>query len=108
MDKLYIVCWSSASQDDRGNSTAHGGVHSAHLTPESAKKGLEECKQEFYNDIIYSRDPYGEMQTHTEATTKIYGAITEDVSNCYFEIDYNECGITNEIYMQIVETEITK
>ena len=108
MDNIYVVCWASAGQDDNGNSVAHGGVHSIHLTPESAKKGLEDCKQEFYNDIVYGRDPYGEMASYTEASTQVYGGIVEDIDSCYFEIDYNECDIINEIYMQIEVKEITR
>lgn len=108
MEKVYIVCWASAGQDDDGNSTAHGGVHSVHLTPEGAKKGLEECKQEFYDEIVNNPDFDEDTVRDMKETTQVYGSIVENVDSCYFEIDYSSWDIGNEIYMCIETKEVTR
>ena len=56
MDKVYVVCWSSAGQDDDGNSKAFAGVHGVYTFEDDAKKGLEECKNDIYREITENPD----------------------------------------------------
>ena len=104
MDKVYIVCWGSAGQDDDGNSKAYCGVHSVYAFMDDAKKGLEECKNECYNEIVDNPDFDEEDREEIKASTQVYGSVDDD----YFEIDYELGGIPTEIYIKIEIKDITK
>lgn len=98
MDKVYVVCWSSAGQDDDGNSKAFAGVHGVYVFEDDAKKGLEACKNEIYNEIVDNPDYDEEDREEVKANTQVYGSVNEH----YFEIDYELGGIPSEIYIHIV------
>ena len=104
MDKVYIVCWGSAGQDDDGNSKAYCGVHGVYAFMDDAKKGLEECKNECYNEIVDNPDFDEEDREEVKASTQVYGSVDDD----YFEIDYELGGIPTEIYIKIDIKDITK
>ena len=104
MDKVYIVCWGSAGQDDDGNSKAYCGVHGVYAFMDDAKKGLEECKNECCNEIVDNPDFDEEDREEVKASTQVYGSVDDD----YFEIDYELGGIPTEIYIKIEIKDITK
>ncbi len=104
MDQVYVVCWGSAGQDDRGNSQAYCGVHGVYTSMDDAKRGLVACKDECYNEIVDSPD-YGDGEREeVEARTHVYGSVEDD----YFEIDYDLGDGTCEIYIHIVVKSIIK
>lgn len=102
MKKLYIVCWGSAGQDDNGNCTANCGVHGTYTLPAEAKKGLVECKDEFYNEIVYNCDFDEDEIQRAKDSTEVYGSVADE----YFEIDYESWDIKNEIRIELVIKEI--
>ena len=104
MNQVYVVCWSSAYQDDDGNSKAYCGVHGVYAFQNDAKRGLEECKDECYNEIVANPDFDEEDREEVKASTQVYGSVNDD----YFEIDYELGGVPCETYIHIIVKEITK
>ena len=97
MEKLYIVCWGSAGQDDDGNSKAFCGVHGVYTSKADALKGLVECKDVSYDEVVQDEDP--ETLEYNKSRTRVYGSEAEE----YFEIDYEFADVTNELYITICE-----
>jgi hypothetical protein len=99
--KVYTVIWSSACQDDDGNSKAFAGVHGVYAFEADAKKGLEECKNEIYREITENPDYDEETIAEVMATTFVYGSVDDDS----FGINYTLGDTPCEIYicMQIKE-----
>lgn len=105
MSKVYVVCWGHASQDDRGNSVAYGNVHGVYRTREEAEAGLEECKEDFVEEIVNDPDFDEEERERATQNLSIYGSVEEG----YFELDNLDndvCDIADQTYIQIVETEL--
>lgn len=102
MKKVYIVCWGSAGQDDNGNSKAYSNVHNVYLFKDDAKKGLVECKDECYNEIVNNPDYDEEDRGEAAINVSVYGSIEDD----YFEIDYFVGDAPYELYITLVEKEI--
>ena len=100
--KVYTVCWGSAGIDDDYNANAYAGVHGVYASEEEAKKGLEECKDELYNDVVYGPEYDEEDLEHVKDTTRVYGSVNEN----YFEIDYTIGDASCELYITMVETEL--
>lgn len=99
---IYTVIWSTAGQDDDCNSKAFCGVHKMYRTLADAKKGLEECKDDFLNELIYNLDFDKEEQEFAKENTHVYGSVEEQ----YFEIDYILGDVTCEAFIKIVTDEI--
>lgn len=99
---VYVVCWGNASQDDDGNAAAFSGVHGVYAFKDDAKTGLEECKQEFVNELTNDSDFPREDRQEILDTMNIYGSVNDD----FFEIDYETGGIPCEIYIHIVKKEL--
>ena len=97
LKKLYIVWWGSAGQDDDGNSKAFCGVHRVYTDKSSALKGLVECRDTHYDEIIQDEDP--ETLEYNKSRTRIYGSEAEE----YFEIDYDFADVVNELYIKLEE-----
>ena len=97
MENIYIVHWGSAGQDDDGNSKAFCGVHGIYHSIEDAYKGLVECKDLMYDEVVQNEDP--EELEYNMSRTRVYGSVNEN----YFEIDYDFADVTNEIYITISE-----
>jgi hypothetical protein len=97
MKKLYIVCWGSAGQDDDGNAKAFCGVHGIYTNKPAALKGLVECKDVCYDEIVQDEDPEG--LEYNKSRTRVYGSESEE----YFEIDWDFTDVTNEIYIRLEE-----
>ena len=104
MDKVYVVCWSSAGQDDAGNSKAFAGVHGVYVFEDDAKKGLEECKNDIYREITENPDYDEEDMAEVMASTQVYGSVNDD----YFEIDYTLGDVPCEIYITLQIKELIK
>jgi hypothetical protein len=104
MDQVYVVCWSSAGQDDDGNSKAYCGVHGVYAFQDDAKRGLEACKDEIYSEIVDNPDYDEEDREEVKASTHVYGSVNDD----YFEIDYELGGVPSEIYIKIEVKNIMK
>lgn len=102
MEQVYVVCWANASQDDDGNNSAFGNVHGVYHFLDDAKKGLEECRDEFIDDIINNPDYDEEDIEYAKANLSVYGSVEDD----YFEIDYASCDTFSEIYINLVTKEI--
>ena len=104
MDKVYVVCWSSAGQDDDGNSKAFAGVHGVYAFEDAAKNGLEACKDEIYHEIVDNPDYDEEDREEVKASTQVYGSVNDD----YFEIDYTLGDVPCEIYICLQIKEVSK
>lgn len=102
MRKVFIVCWASASQDDDGNSSAFGNVNGVYDFLADAKKGLEDCKDYFVDEIVNNPDYDDEDKEIIKASLQVYGSVEDD----YFEIDYTTADSPREIYISLVEKEI--
>jgi hypothetical protein len=100
--KVYIVCWGNASQDDNGNCSANCNVHGVYTFLDDAKKGLVECKDEMYNEIVHNPDFDEDDIQSAKDSTEVYGSVEDD----YFEIDYESWDIKNEIRIELVVKEI--
>lgn len=97
MEKVYIVHWGSASSDDDGNAKAYCGIHGVYTTKAAAQKGLVECKDVTYDEVVQNEDP--ETLEYAEQNTHVYGSEAEE----YFEIDYDFGAGPCEIYITITE-----
>lgn len=104
MEQVYVVCWSSAGQDDDGNSKAFAGVHGVYVFEDDAKKGLEECKNDIYREITENPDYDEEDMAEVMASTQVYGSANDD----YFEIDYTLGDVPCEIYITLQIKEVIK
>ena len=99
MNTVYIVCWGSAGQDDDGNSKAYTNVHGVYNFLDDAKKGLVECKDECYNEIVNNPDYDEEDRILASINTSVYGSVNDD----HFEIDYFLGDVPCEIYINLVQ-----
>lgn len=97
MEKLYIVHWSSACSDDDGNVKAYGEIYGVYTSKEDAIKGLVECKDMHYDEIVQNEEP--DTQQFVIDHTNVYGSEAEE----YFEIDYDFCDFPCEIHIAISE-----
>ena len=97
MAKLYIVHWGSAFSDDRGNAQAYCGVHGVYTSKADALKGLVECKDVTYDEVVQNEDE--ETLQYAIDNTRVYGSEAEE----YFEIDYDFGAGPCEIYIKISE-----
>ena len=104
MDQVYVVCWGSASTDDNDLAKAYGNVHGVYAFLDDAKKGLEECKNECYDEIVNNPDYDEEAREYERVNTQVYGSVEDD----YFEIDYFLGDTPGEIYIKLVIKEIIK
>lgn len=95
MEKLYIVHWGSAFSDDDGNAKAYAGVHGVYSTLSAARKGLEECKDVTYDEVVQNED--SESLEYAKQNTKVYGSVEEG----FFEIAYDLGAGPCEIYIVI-------
>lgn len=102
MKKVYIVCWGSSGQDDNGNALAYSNVHNVYTFLDDAKKGLEECKNEYYEEIVNNPDFDDEEKEYAKTNTFVYGSVEDN----YFEIDYFIGDTPCELYINLVEKEI--
>ena len=91
--RVYVVCWGSASADDRGAVSTFTNVHGVYQFLEDAKTGLVECKNEFINEIV---------KDHDAAACQVYGSVNDD----YFEIDYPSGDTVSEIHIELVIKEL--
>lgn len=99
MEKLYIVHWGSAGADDDGNAKAYCGIHGVYRSKKDAIKGLVDCKDETYDEIVHNPDYDDYDVEEAEKTTRVYGSEIEE----YFEIDYVIGDTPCEIYIAISE-----
>jgi hypothetical protein len=102
MDKVYIVCWGCASNDDNGNNIANANVHGVYRNLDDAKAGLLECKNEFVDEIVNNPDYDEEDRELAEINHCVYGSVEDD----YFEIDYASGDTFNELRIELVIKEI--
>lgn len=98
--KLFTVCWASASRDDDDNNNAYCNVHGSYTSMDRAKEGLEECKDEFIEEIINNPDFDEADREYATQDLNIYGSVEEQ----YYELDYSSGENRNEVYIHIVET----
>jgi hypothetical protein len=102
--KVYTVVWACGSFDDDGVVHTNAGVHGVYTSKDSAKVGLEECKQRTLTELADSVDPDGDMpELMDEIDLEIEGSVDEE----YYRILYT-LGVepVNE-YIKIEEVEIT-
>lgn len=103
INKVYIVHWGLASQDDDGNARAYSGVHGVYIDFSMAKQGLVNCKDEFYDELVNDPDFDEEIRKEIASTISIYGSVDEG----YFEIDYILGCYPCETYISLEEKELT-
>ena len=96
-ERLYIVHWGSAFSDDGGNAKAYCGVHGVYTTKSAALKGLVECKDVTYDEVVQNEDP--ESLEYAKLSTHVYGSAEEG----YFEIDYDFGAGPCAIHIKISE-----
>ena len=99
MERMYIVHWGSAGQDDDGNSKAFAGVYGVYATKFAALKGLEECKDQTFDEIVNNPDYDEEDRELAKVNCFVYGSVKEE----YFELNYFIGDIPCEIYIAISE-----
>jgi hypothetical protein len=95
--EVLTVVWSTGSCDDHGSAHSFAGVHGTYKSDESAKRGLEECKNEIYEDVLNDLDPDNEFSDIRDEV-KVYGSVEDG----YFEIDYTIGTDPVEAYIGIV------
>ena len=102
--KVYAVIWACGSADDHDYVSTNTGVYGVYTTKESAKIGLEGCKQRTLNELNEAVDPDGDMpELMDEIDLVIDGSIHEE----YYRIEYTlGCEPVNEL-IKIEEVEIT-
>lgn len=99
--EVYAVVWGTGSCDDHGNAHAFSGVHGIYKSEASAKKALEECKEEILSDIHTDLNPDGDCPEYEEeAHVQVYGSVEDG----YFEIDYTIGTDPVEVSIQITNT----
>lgn len=98
METLYVICWGSAGQDDDGNSKACSGVYDVYTARDKAKAGLENYKNEIYNEIVNNPD-YEEERIEVQNSTQVSGSVEAG----FFEIDYFIGDVPCEIHIALVE-----
>ena len=78
MKKVYIVCWGSAIQYTAGEDClCYSNVHNIYSNIEDAVKGLEECRDECYNEIV-NHSFYTEDEVEiAKSTTTVRGSVEE-------------------------------
>ena len=83
--EVYAVIWGSGSCDDHSNAHAFCGTHGIFKSEASAKKALEECKDEILQETLESLC-FGEDEDPAEHSdeVRVYGSVEDG----YFEIDY--------------------
>lgn len=95
--QVLTVVWGSGSCDDHGAAHAFAGVHGIYKSEESAKQGLEECKNEIYEEALNTVDPDNEFPD-VRSEVQVYGSVEDG----YFEVDYTIGTEPVEIYIGIV------
>lgn len=97
--EVLTVVWSSGSCDDHGNAHSFAGVHGIYKSEESARKGLEECKDDIVQEAM-SAMGFDESENPEDYRKEIqvYGSVTDG----YFEVDYTVGDEPVEIYIGIV------
>ena len=102
--KVYTVVWACGSADDHYVVHTNAGVHGIYTSKESAKIGLEECKQRTLEELADTVDPDGDMpELMNEIDLEIEGSVDEE----YFRFLYTlGCEPVNEL-IKIEEVEIT-
>lgn len=99
--EIYTVIWGSAGYDsDDQVVKAYAGVHGTYKTEASAQKALEECKQEFIDEVMNNPDFDEFDKASFKNNLEIYGSIEDG----YFELDYEYAGAPVEIYIQITHS----
>lgn len=100
--QVFSVVWGRGAYSDDNSVNTYAGVHGLYRTEDDAKKGLEECKQEFLNEILNNPDLSDDDKESFKHNVQVYGSVVDD----YFEIDYimDECPV--EIYIQITHSHI--
>ena len=99
MEKLYTVIWGTGSCDDHFNAYAYCGVHGLYRSEDSAKKALEECKQEILDEIYCDLDPDGENPDIADEV-QIFGSVKKG----YFRINYTLGTEPCEIHIRLVDS----
>ena len=102
--KVYTVVWACGSTDDHDVVHTNTGVHGVYISKDSAKVGLEECKQRTLTELADAVDPDGDMpELMDEIDLDIEGSVDDE----YFRIEYTlGCEPVNEL-IKIEEVEIT-
>ena len=102
--KVYTIIWACGSADDHDVVHTNAGVHGIYTSKESAKIGLEECKQRTLEELVDTVDPDGDMpELMDEIDLVIDGSADEE----YYRIEYTlGCDPTHE-YIKIEEVELT-
>jgi hypothetical protein len=102
--KVYTVVWACGSTDDHDVVHTNTGVHGVYTSKDSAKVGLEECKQRTLDELADAVDPDGDMpELMDEIDLDIEGSVDDE----YFRIEYTlGCEPVNEL-IKIEEVEIT-
>ena len=97
MEKIYIVHWGSAFSDDHGDAKAYCGVHGVYSTKAEALKGLVECKDVTYDEVVQNEEL--ETLQYAMDNTRVYGSEAEE----YFEIDSTIGAGPCEIHIKLSE-----
>lgn len=99
--QVFSVVWGRGAYEDEAVNT-YAGLHGIYLTEADAKKHLEECKQEFLDEILNNPDLSDEDKESFKHNVQVYGSVVDD----YFEIDYTVDEQPVEIYIQITHAHV--
>lgn len=100
--EVYAVVWSSSSSDDNGNAQAFSGIHGIYKSEASAKVGLEECKQEIFDEVANNPDYDEDDKLSFLHNVQVYGSVEDG----YFEVDYTNGDTPVEMHMHIINTHV--
>ncbi len=100
--QVFSVIWGRGGVTEEGSVSTYAGMYGIYYTEADAKKGLEECKQEFIDEILNNPDLSDDDKESFKHNVQVYGSVVDD----YFEIDYvqDECPV--EIYIQITHANV--
>ena len=105
--KVYVVCWASGWQDDRGNTQTNSGVYGVYDSLEKAQTGIEEYKNIFIEELEASVvDSDSAEEEVREALDDMDIQIMGSSEACYFEIDYNSWDTRSEMHISIRDAEV--
>lgn len=99
---VFNVVWGRGAYTEDNTVNTYAGVHGTYFAEADAKKGLEECKQEFFDEVLNNPDLSDDDKESFRHNVQVYGSVNDD----YFEIDYTVDDRPVEIYIQLTHTRV--
>ena len=105
--RVYVVCWASGWQDDRGDTETNSGIYGVYDSLDKARVGLDEYKANILEELKESViDPDYSEEEMQEAMDDMDIQIYGSAEACYFEINYNSWDTRSEMHISIRDAEV--